>query len=519
MPRRRAAAFVAAALAVALYWSGAAAEWRPNQGMVFVVDSQADEVDFNPGNGACATAAGDCTLRAALMEANARPGHDRVFLGDGTFTLSLPGSGKDGGDLDIEGDVTIRGNGPRKSAIVAAIEGERVIHIARPSTAVPEPVVSLESLAIQGGDAMVGGGIYATSGQVELTDVHVSGNHADTGGGVMVTDSARLTMSESTISGNSAGQGGGLFVGVPVQAGGATSHNLSNSTVSGNEADVGGGVANAGWLTLTSVTVTANSAGSGAGVFNSQALTLRGALIGANTGADCAGATTPFSLGQNLDSDGTCSLRSAGDRSAVAPLLGALADNGGLTDTHMPELASPAVDAGAGCPAFDQRGIRRPQGPRCDIGAIERDAAPTTPTSTSTRTPTPEGNPTGTTTREPTTGPSSTPTRTTAPRTATVTATPVPRTATATPTTSGPATATADPTGPHECAWLTGRAPAAAILAALADPDRVYGWGMLCNPNVPAGNLNPLRMDLSLMNPGLPYNALYNRLVFKCGCP
>jgi uncharacterized repeat protein (TIGR01451 family) len=39
---------------------------------------------------------------------------------------------------------------------------------------------------------------------------------------------------------------------------------------------------------------------------------------------------------------------------------------------------SPAIDAGTndGCPATDQRGVTRPQGPRCDIGAFERAVTP-----------------------------------------------------------------------------------------------------------------------------------------------
>ncbi len=52
--------------------------------------------------------------------------------------------------------------------------------------------------------------------------------------------------------------------------------------------------------------------------------------------------------------------------------LGILTDNGGLTPTHLPEPGSPAIDgAGTMCVADDQRGIARPQGPACDIGAVE----------------------------------------------------------------------------------------------------------------------------------------------------
>ena len=56
------------------------------------------------------------------------------------------------------------------------------------------------------------------------------------------------------------------------------------------------------------------------------------------------------------------------------PLLGVLADNGGPTQTRAMNTNSPAIDAGnnANCPATDQRGVSRPQGGGCDIGAYER---------------------------------------------------------------------------------------------------------------------------------------------------
>jgi hypothetical protein len=55
------------------------------------------------------------------------------------------------------------------------------------------------------------------------------------------------------------------------------------------------------------------------------------------------------------------------------PKLGTLAYNGGFTPTFVPGAGSVAIDTGkdAGCPATDQRGIARPQGAHCDIGAVE----------------------------------------------------------------------------------------------------------------------------------------------------
>src|SRR3970282_626777 len=55
--------------------------------------------------------------------------------------------------------------------------------------------------------------------------------------------------------------------------------------------------------------------------------------------------------------------------------LGPLANNGGPPQTHALLAGSPAIDAGSpDCPppATDQRGVARPQGPACDIGAYER---------------------------------------------------------------------------------------------------------------------------------------------------
>lgn len=61
------------------------------------------------------------------------------------------------------------------------------------------------------------------------------------------------------------------------------------------------------------------------------------------------------------------------DRSGVHARLAPLADNGGPTLTHALLANSPAIDAGdnAACPASDQRGLARPQGAACDIGAYE----------------------------------------------------------------------------------------------------------------------------------------------------
>ena len=77
------------------------------------------------------------------------------------------------------------------------------------------------------------------------------------------------------------------------------------------------------------------------------------------------------------------------------PLLGPLADNGGPTRTHALLAGSPAIDTAAGCPppAADQRGVARPRGTACDIGAYEFQPAAATPTPSPSPAPSPTATP------------------------------------------------------------------------------------------------------------------------------
>jgi hypothetical protein len=90
----------------------------------------------------------------------------------------------------------------------------------------------------------------------------------------------------------------------------------------------------------------------------------------ANNGANVGGGTL-ISGNYNIDSDGTGGLGGANDIIAN-PLLDALADNGGQTNTHALMAGSPAVDPVglSGAPSVDQRGVSRDATP--DIGAFER---------------------------------------------------------------------------------------------------------------------------------------------------
>lgn len=339
----------------------------------FTVNTTVDAVDVSPGNGVCATASGQCTLRAAIMETNALPGADTITMPAGTYALTIPGADENSGvtgDLDITDELTLSGAG----AANTVVDGgglDRVIEVRRPQM----PSVGIRDMTVRNGNASGGGGIYS-AGSLALSGVTISGNTA-TGVGGGIFNSGMLILSDATISGNAAGYGGGIDNNHggpdPTMNGTVTATNV---TVSGNAASAGGGgIENAWSATLINVTVTGNSAGGGGGIDSgpfSLGTTLKNSIVAMNTsGGNCTG--TIASSGHNLEDANTCAFTSLGDLPNNDPKLGPLADNGGPTETHALLPGSPAIDAGddATCAATDQRGISRPQGFACDIGAFE----------------------------------------------------------------------------------------------------------------------------------------------------
>ncbi len=246
-----------------------------------------------------------------------------------------------------------------------------------------------------------GGGIYAgSSGSLAIVDTTISGNTTQDSGGAIYSLGS-LTITGSTISENKAiGPSFSYVGGIDYFYNGPATGTLSitNSTIANNTGNTGLGAAglyiegnNAFVGTLRNVTITGNSNPQGGGValFGLLAnLTLIDTLIAGNTGAapDCAAqnSSTITSGGNNLignDTGCTISSAQASDQIGTAgapidPRLGVLANNGGPTATVAlltAGPASPAIDAGidATCAATDQRGVSRPQGARCDIGAFE----------------------------------------------------------------------------------------------------------------------------------------------------
>lgn len=223
----------------------------------WTVNDLVDAVDVNPGDGVCATSTGTCSLRAAVMEANAYPGDDTIIVSPGTHTLSITsGVGAAGGDLNITEDLVVVGFGSG-STIVDCSNVGKAFTVESVSVQVQ---ATFRQLTITGGTSH---GLSVTAGNLaSVEQAQISGNSGSTGGGVYVAGG--LTLDGATVSGNHAtGNGGGVFV--------ASSGSLTiiggTRIVNNDSGNSGGGVYADGSVLVYSGTIASNTAGgSGGGI-------------------------------------------------------------------------------------------------------------------------------------------------------------------------------------------------------------------------------------------------------------
>ena len=271
--------------------------------------------------------------------------------------------------LDGEGNLTVDGNETAdevigvEEGVTAELYGITVTR-GREKGILNRGTLTLASSIVSGNKR---GGI-GNAGNLTMTGVTVSDNTCSTGcDGGGIANGGTLSIVNSTVSGNlSRGGGGGII-------NGGTS-TIVNSTVSGNRATAeGGGISNESTLTITNCTVSGNISdeqqGSAVATVAGRTTILSSTLID----GDCQGPLT--SNGYNIESPGeTCGFDQTGDQGSVSAddlNLAPLQNNGGLTETHAITTDSAAFNSGTCEVATDQRGVDRPQGDACDVGAFE----------------------------------------------------------------------------------------------------------------------------------------------------
>lgn len=336
------------------------------------------------------------TLRGLTITQGTGTEVNGTFYGGGVYVGA-------GATLSVTNSA-ISGNGTPAYGLGGGIYGEGTI-------LVTDSIISGNRAGINGSNG-TGAGIF-NSGSTSLINSTISGNWADTRYGTAggVYSNGTLTVTNSTISRN---HGGGMYG----QAGGIYSYGtltITDSTISDNEACIGGGgiqsngtvtisgstisgnnnhhgtggINNYGTLTITNSTFSGNSSNSSwssASIFNydsngtskidfTTVSGLAGWVISTDVmvyGTDVANSVILGSCQSDrnsvnsLVSDGSCGATYSGD-----PLFGPLADNGGPTRTHALLSGSPVIDLGGICTGTDQRGVARPQGAGCDLGAYE----------------------------------------------------------------------------------------------------------------------------------------------------
>lgn len=296
-----------------------------------------------------------CTLANAITTANS-----------GANTGGCTGGSLGADTIDLQTDVTLTAALPDITTAIT-IEGNGYT-IQRNSGAPDFGVLKVTS-----------------AGNLTLKQATISGGVATDGMGGGISNSGTLSVQDSTITGNYSGSYGG-----GIDTSGAAI--IQNSTISGNSTGgFGGGIRAWGYGTLTiqSSTITANSGGIGTGGLWQEwgSTTVKNSIIAnQSSGDDCAiYSETITSQGYNIESATSCGFTGAGDQQnkTTTLYLGALADNGGPTQTHALGSGSVAIDRIAngtnGCvsgTSVDQRGAVRADGSNrggsaCDVGAYE----------------------------------------------------------------------------------------------------------------------------------------------------
>lgn len=343
------------------------------QAVEFALTTTADTLDSAPGNGLCADADGDCSLRAAVQETNALAGADRIVLPAGLFRLTREGRAEDfavSGDLDVRGELAIVGSGVQATRIDGnAIDTVLDLHAASGQVRIEALTLAnglfLSDCSIQPSCFGAGGIFVRESVALTLRQVTLREHRANRSSsmsallvhGCVDGDEVRVLDNGASTSASAAPIGSAFVAGLT-----ASCLTLDHSEIAGNVGDHSGALSanrmqivlrrslihgntgrNSGALTVSlgsealieNVTISGNRGGSYGALLNDGAITrIRHATISGNEGGQTGGladTSTPVFSGVHLANSLVTGNRQPNPSMPPAPdCSGAFASDGGL---------------------------------------------------------------------------------------------------------------------------------------------------------------------------------------------
>ncbi|HEV7646298.1 MAG TPA: VCBS repeat-containing protein [Pyrinomonadaceae bacterium] len=220
--------------------------------VTFVVNTASDTQDANPGDGICSDGS-NCSMRAAITEANALAGADIITVGPVVYNQTLVAANEDlnaGGDWDITSQITING-------------------VSEAST-IMQPVGTIGTASERVFNVRAGGNLTLTN--MTVRNGNFSGTMAANTRGAGIENLGILTLDHVTVRDNrvTSTSGNPIAAGISNQG---TAVTLLNSTVTANittrsvgilnsASAFGGGMASltAATLVFTNSSISGNSA-------------------------------------------------------------------------------------------------------------------------------------------------------------------------------------------------------------------------------------------------------------------
>jgi FG-GAP-like repeat/Abnormal spindle-like microcephaly-assoc'd, ASPM-SPD-2-Hydin len=370
--------------------SGTQSGIQVNQRPQFVVNTLVDD----GGTGTC-PGSGACSLRSAVTQSNTLGAGDITvdtssFSGVMPFTVTLTN-----GVLELNSNINIIG--PGEAVFAVSGEGSQTVFLVDDAA-----IATISGLTVTLGESSDNGGAITSDGTLTLTNMAVTHSAATLDGGG-IYNTGTLTVNSSVISGNVATVNGG-----GVASTGTTV--FYDSTISGNTATGnGGGIDNDGPFSVPQSTFFGNTAADGSAIENEASgitellqctvtgntATIMGGGTITNLDTDEGAMTILNSIDAGNSSSGgdciTCGGQSGFNVFSVNAEtlnLGPLTNNGGPTQTLLPQLGSPVIGAGSvaldqntGLPqslANDQRGagFARIINNMVDLGSVQANAGP-----------------------------------------------------------------------------------------------------------------------------------------------